>query len=86
MELDEFDHMHDTTCPYCGRTNDLHREVKQEGVGPSPGDVSVCFGCVGVSVYDENLALRIPTDEEFAEVIEVARPMQALIHYVHATE
>lgn len=36
---------------------------------PSPGDISVCAHCGHVTVFDDNLKLRAPTD---AEVIDIA--------------
>jgi len=59
---------------------DLHAEVLQKGHGPKPGDVTICFGCVGICMFDENLQLRLPTDEEFNEVYQAVAPLQKLLH------
>jgi hypothetical protein len=73
----------ETICPYCGRRNELHAEATgPDGRAPKPGDVTICWGCVGVCIFDENMALRLPTDEEFEDVHKVAAPLQALMHHM----
>lgn len=33
-------------------------------VAPEPGDVNVCSECIEISVVDEAMTLRLPTDAE----------------------
>jgi hypothetical protein len=51
-----------TTCPHCGRTNEIHSNVDND-CQPAPGDVSICWGCSGLVFYTED-GMRVPTDEE----------------------
>jgi hypothetical protein len=77
----------ETICPYCGRRNELHAEATDpDGRAPEPGDFTVCWGCVGACVFDHDLNLRLPTDEEFDHAIRVARPIQALVHKMKASQ
>lgn len=41
----------ETTCPHCGRLNDGHTSI-EGGHAPVNGDVTVCIGCTGISMYD----------------------------------
>lgn len=71
----------ETICPYCGRRNELHAEaVALNGKAPKPGDVTICWGCVGVCIFDEDMVLRLPMDEEFEELHKEVAPLQALMH------
>lgn len=62
-----------TTCPYCGAKQDHHSGAGQ----PQRGDTSVCFECLGASVYAEDLTLR-PTDLSADEEAEL-RPYRHAI-------
>lgn len=53
-----------TECPHCGRVNTHHATANP--VEPSPGDLSLCWKCGGISVFTED-GIRKPTDEEAAE-------------------
>lgn len=48
-------------CWSCGK--ELDGATGKEG-GPSPGDFSLCVECGELNVYDDNLKLRKPTDDE----------------------
>jgi hypothetical protein len=85
MELTEFEHEGHAACPYCAKVLDVHAEIIKHGDGPRPGDYTVCWGCVGICVFTEDLNLRLPTDDEFASAIRAARPIQALIHKMKAS-
>lgn len=59
-------HELETSCPYCGRANELHAGVGTPDF-PESGDVSVCFGCHRSAVFAAGplgLALRVPTAAE----------------------
>lgn len=64
------DHTHEippTKCPYCKKphdraTNDCATHA------PVEGDVALCLGCAGVSLYDAMLQLRAPTMPELCEL------------------
>jgi len=82
------------TCPYCGRNNTRHGCPDDPGSPPEPGNLSLCWGCRGVSVFMERngrLELRKPTageliefaadpgiQEILTEAVGVDRPMTAI--------
>jgi hypothetical protein len=37
---------------------------------PTEGSVSLCWGCLNPSLFNADLSLRTPTDEERAEIME----------------
>lgn len=54
-----------TTCPHCGRVNELGTKVSGDGSErPTPGAFSMCFTCGVFSAYDEDLSLRKLNKEE----------------------
>ena len=74
---------------YQGRTpevNCLTCNAKLSGasntgdVGPAPGDFSICWYCQAVMVYNDNLTLREPTEQDIAEMdtLQVSR-MQRMV-------
>lgn len=44
------------SCPSCGKSNNSTTGINSQEQ-PKPGDVSICFYCAFVSVFDENLKL-----------------------------
>lgn len=54
-------------CPYCGRANPEHDGPTRDD-RPSPGDVSICWGCRQVAVFDDAGRARLPTPDEAAEL------------------
>lgn len=66
-------------CPHCGRMTD--RQTSFEGETPSEGQLSICIGCAGVSVFSPELKLVMVPDKMLARTfsretlaeIEVAR-------------
>jgi hypothetical protein len=58
-----------STCTGCG-----HALTASSGVGnddvPDPGSVSICVYCGKMTVFDENLMLREPTEAERKEILE----------------
>lgn len=58
-------------CPHCGRAldrasqTDLESEEVLCATMPTPGDVTIdMFGCGEWAVFDSDLRLRVPTDDE----------------------
>lgn len=50
-------------------------------VAPEPGDVSICLKCSAIAVYDEELILRAPTEDEESVISrdpDVVRALQIL--------
>jgi hypothetical protein len=57
-------------CPYCCRVMDAATGISPEGVDmmPDPGDFSLCSYCGEFLIYDKDLLLRKPTDDELITV------------------
>ena len=53
-------------CPSCKATLTGASNVGE--VGPVPGDFSICWYCQAVMVFNDDLTLREPTEEDIAEV------------------
>ena len=67
-----------TTCPYCGRMNDLHGDAAGTDATPSPGDSSLCWECFNVSIFAEDLSLRLPTAKELKELDGTIKALRAI--------
>ena len=62
----------DVDCPHCGRVREVHTGAGDaQGTTPSSGDVSICFNCLGTSVFDDTLKLRLPTQQEAKEIAAI---------------
>lgn len=57
-----------SVCPYCGRENTLATGINTEGT-PDEGAVNLCWRCREPSLFQADLTLRKPTDEERAEIM-----------------
>lgn len=56
-------------CPTCNYLCDGQTGVGNDST-PSAGDLSVCFKCGEISIFDDSeLGLRKPTDAEHAEAL-----------------
>lgn len=75
------DHRAPAPCPHCHRRNTLHADV-QGGVPPEDGDISICWGCHLPAVFFTNpvgaLKLRVPSDEEWRELLRSPQISAAL--------
>jgi hypothetical protein len=56
----------DTTCPFCGELHEAVSRARSNTDYPDDGDVTLCFGCGQICVFDSNSAdgLRKPTKRE----------------------
>lgn len=57
----------------CGEELDSIKCLNEADCTPSPGDVSVCFVCGTISIFDDNLNRRPPTQEETKAVNALVR-------------
>lgn len=57
-----------SSCPRCGRVEDAHTSATGGKRPPGPGDVAICFYCLAVNVYADDLGLRTPTGAEMDEL------------------
>lgn len=71
-------------CLGCGLVNDGHQGPESTDV-PEAGDVSVCFTCGALAMYDVDalglLTLRLPTDAELAD-LEADPQLQTVRHAI----
>lgn len=70
-------------CPSCGRANTEHESINDpDARTPDDGDLSICWGCRAVAVYETDpLRLRLPTDAELHKIKRspgVARALSAM--------
>lgn len=56
-------------CPYCGAKMECTSTTDLRQVQPEPGNLAVCFMCMGVCVFETNGALRRMTGEELAALM-----------------
>jgi len=50
-------------CPYCGFKMDGTTSAFGD-CDATPGAMSICYECTKVSIFDDNLMMRLPTEEE----------------------
>lgn len=55
-------------CPTCGDRNNAASNM--EGYTPHAGAVSICINCGEITVFNEDLTQRIPTEEEMVDIKE----------------
>lgn len=55
-------------CPYCGRENDSHAPTDDPEDIPEDGDVSICWGCLNLSIFTEGGSIRPTSPEEDADL------------------
>lgn len=52
------------TCPYCGYVANCASNVGDDELRPDVGDPNICVRCVELSVYGDDLQLRLPTHSD----------------------
>lgn len=55
-------------CPFCGRENDSHAPTGNDYQIPEEGDVSICWKCHGVGIFQGDGTVRKPSPEEDANL------------------
>lgn len=60
--------MSSTTCPYCGRENDSHAPTGNDYEVPEEGNVSICWKCHGLGIFQGDGTVRRVSPEEDAEL------------------
>lgn len=56
-----------TDCPECGKLLD-GAAAPGSDAEPKAGDFSICFGCQFIHVFNEDLSLRAPTEEDLMDL------------------
>ena len=57
--------MPECECPTCKRRIDAAGTEDEQSVGPTPGDLTICFHCLAVMVFNDDLTLRLIEKEEY---------------------
>jgi len=77
----------ETACPHCGHKFDRTSYVGDENIRPSPGDVSLCIKCVGISLFTNSAGdMRKATRAEIREMMsapewaEIQKAQLAIAH------
>lgn len=69
----------DACCPYCEAPNQIQAPVKTAHAEPVRGDLSLCWSCKQLAVFDgDPLAPRIPTLDERTEIDDDAQLQRML--------
>jgi hypothetical protein len=55
-------------CIYCGNCNDRASHPDDDSI-PSPGDLSVCISCGGITIFTKTLTVRKPSPGELAKIM-----------------
>lgn len=64
-------HLPESKCVRCGYVIDMATSLADPEVHiPKAGDISLCLKCGLLSLFDENLKLRAPSDEEIVELLK----------------
>lgn len=71
-------HLQECRCPHCDRVNDRYSGAP--GTKASEGDISICWGCKKISIFDGKGGQRIPTAEELAEALDDRDVLRAIKH------
>ena len=56
------------SCVSCGNLIDAASHVSNKRLAPRPGDISVCFTCRHVQIFNPDLTLRNLTSDEMHEI------------------
>jgi hypothetical protein len=57
-------------CPVCGYELDAATCASDKVSRPKPGDVSICFKCANILVFDADMKLREPMSKEMIGIME----------------
>lgn len=57
-------------CPWCSVQNDAALAMQDDGNRPNVGDVSVCWNCGSVALFDNTMHLRRPRPDESADILD----------------
>ena len=72
--------MSSLTCPYCERENDTHAPTGQDNEGPADGDVSICWKCHNIGIFEENgTSVRRTSPEEDVKLRQDEHILNALM-------
>jgi hypothetical protein len=67
-------------CPNCGKKLDSALDTEGDSA-PSPGDITICFGCHHLMAFADDMTFRELTPDEMIEVAgepAILRAMEAL--------
>lgn len=80
LELGQTLRMDPSVCPVCGRGITAATCATGQHA-PKPEDLTVCFGCLMVLKYDQQLRpVKLPDEELWALPLDMLEDIQALQH------
>lgn len=68
-----------TKCPHCAYGAECATGVRTDAT-PKPGSINLCFGCGELSLFDDELKLRMPT---VTELLEMQRDKEGWAELMH---
>ena len=72
-------------CPDCGSKFNRSEHIRHNNAEPDPGDISICFCCGAVNLFDQDMNLEQCPDDELDRLDELDRSqvkrIQRLIKY-----
>ena len=69
----------EVACPFCGHLLDMAMcSPSTPEATPSPGDLSLCINCGGLTIFTEDMGMRVPTDAEMAQAMSYPEVVQAI--------
>lgn len=70
-------------CPNCGELLQGFSTVTDEDSIPVDGDVSICLYCQAVSLFNSDLSLRAPTEQDILELplLEIGKAQKVVTRF-----
>ena len=56
------------TCPHCGYVTDMTSSVS-ENARPEPGAMTICIKCWNVGLFNDDMTIRVPTEDDWSAMI-----------------
>jgi hypothetical protein len=80
----------EASCPACGHHLDRATNALGDIEPPHEGDISVCINCAETLMFDENLKLKIATEEDLESLpdgaLEVIESIKQFIAFKNANK
>lgn len=67
------------TCWKCGYQMEATTPTHEKGATPQKGDVSMCFNCGTLGIFEKDLTVRKPSQSELLEIDSIPDVMEAQI-------
>jgi hypothetical protein len=72
-------------CPNCGYEIHMHSNTKEDESGPAPNNLSLCYQCLTLIKFDNDLKLVKLTEDEYKQIpVETLSEVKLLIQQIQA--